>query len=170
MIRPSNCYQGTFSSHCVSGSSIIQPVGEYFWTTEKPRCVWRHFLGGIHLRRVSHINTVVRSIGRIVMVFPPIIRRYDHHRLQGLSLLACSALKSQAIFLASLCHVFLSVNNTKVTWDLFLVASPVYFPATLCHIKLIPANSLLKVCNLNISFHFLHKRNTPGIVCDTNCK
>jgi hypothetical protein len=49
-----------------------------------------------------------------------------HHHAQGLRLLARSVLKHQAIFfLAFLGHVFLSVDNIKVVWELFLMASSV---------------------------------------------
>jgi hypothetical protein len=56
--------------------------------------------------------------------------------LQGLSLLARSVLKHQtAFFLAFLDHVFLSVNNIRVVWDFFLMASSVEVPANLIKIQ-----------------------------------
>jgi hypothetical protein len=55
----------------------------------------------------------------------------SHHNAQGLSLLARCFLKYQAIFfLALLDHVFLSVDNIKFVWEVFLMASTVDIPAS----------------------------------------
>jgi hypothetical protein len=61
-------------------------------------------------------------------------RHHHHHHhhqhcLQGLTLLACSVLKFKAIkpsfFFVFLVHVFLSVDNINVAWNIFLMTSSV---------------------------------------------
>jgi hypothetical protein len=88
---------------------------------------------------------------------------HHHHHLLWLSLLARSFLKYQVIFfLAFLDHVFLSVDNIKVVWKLFLMASSVDVSTSFLPFVYVFLQLFILSFYLNSSLHSLSLRTEPA--------